>query len=297
MGTASKSGGASGGVSKRPRKSQRGRSRTPANADTVPDNLPGRGNEADGLVFSDPVFVPPATYDPVLGVDTFRSVDYEGSRYSVGDHVALFAGPGKEWVCIIEQLYASPEDGKPSFKGRWYWTMADVEEHRNGRGEKARSSKNAKYELISSDNRDSNLIEVINRKCIILSWKNFRDLLKRNRKACDGIYFCDRMYYHKAFKFQELTPLTFPGDPLPVHLLSAPNDAPASDSVIEQDIDAPELRSGHDDDCDPSEAFHDPAILKNAEATGGSSRPSQPGVDESHPSTHASNCISSYYLF
>jgi hypothetical protein len=296
MGSASKSGTASGGVSKRPRKAQRSR-RAFASPDAAPGNAAPGGPDLDALVFSDPIFVPPATYDPVLRVDTFRAVDYEGARYSVGDHVALFAGPGKEWVCIIEQLYASPEDGKPTFKGRWYWTLSDVEEHRSGRGEKPRSSKNAKYELISSDNRDSNLIEVINRKCLILSWKNFRDLFKRNRKACERLYFCDRMYYHKAFKFQELTPLTFPGDPLPTHLLSAPNDAPVSDAIGEQELDVPELRAEHDDEFDPSEAFRDPKIMKSATASDGSPKPPQPAEHQVNPSTHASNCISSYYLF
>lgn len=119
--------------------------------------------------------------------------------FSCANMTCLFpAGPGKEWVAIIEALYVSPEDGKPCFKGRWYWTLSEVQEHWRGGGEKARASKNSKHELISSDKRDSNPVEVINRKATILSWKNFRDLYKRNRARCEGVYYTDRMYYHKG---------------------------------------------------------------------------------------------------
>lgn len=116
--------------------------------------------------------------------------------FMLSNHVPT--GPGKEWVAIIEALYVSPEDGRPCFKGRWYWSLSDVEEHCFGRGEKARAPKNGKHELISSDKRDTNPVEVINRKATILSWKNFRDLFKRNRAACEGVYYTDRMFYHKG---------------------------------------------------------------------------------------------------
>jgi hypothetical protein len=227
-----------------------------AGASGVAGRPDGEGQE---MVYSEPVLVEPSKYDQFLGADTYLAVDYENARYAVGDHVALYAGPGKEWVCIIEHLYMSPEDGKPCFKGRWYWSLGEVEEHRRGRGEKARSSKNAKHELISSDNRDSNPVEVINRKCVILSWKNFRDLYKRNRQACEGVYYCDRLYYHKASKFQELTHITFPGDAIPPSIRPPP--VADRDSIAEQEGDAPLLRAPMDDELDVADAHRNPAIV------------------------------------
>jgi hypothetical protein len=201
-------------------------------------------------------------------------------------------------VCVIEQLYASPDDGKPAFKGRWYWSMGEVEEHRRGRGQKARSSKNVKFELISSDNRDSNLVEVINRKCTILSWKNFRDLYKRNKGAVAGLYYCDRAYFYRSHKFQELTHVTFPGDPIPSFLepASAMQDR---DSPGQQQADAPELRAPNDDDFDHADAHQDPRIQVTATehlAAPESAFAPLPGA-ELRPQTAQSTQVSTYYLF
>jgi hypothetical protein len=245
------------------------------------------------IVYSEPVLVEPGKYDKVLGAQSFLAVDYENTRYSVGDHVALYAGPGKEWVCVIESLYVSPDDGVPTFRGRWYWSMTEVELHRRGRGEKARSSKLPKHELISSDNRDCNPVEVINRRCCILSWKNFRDLYKRNRAACEGVYFCDRMYYHKAFKFQELTHITFPGDAIPSFLRPPP--VADCDSLAEQEGDALELRVPRDDDLNITDAHRNPRLVP-ALPSAATSRDSGAGsTPASEPSTVGNN-VSTYFL-
>lgn len=253
-------------------------------------------NDGRSMVFSEPSLVPPGTYDPVLRTETYSAVDYENVRYSVGDHVALFAGSDKEWVCVIERIYASPDDGKPYFKGRWYWSVADVEEHKNGRGEVCRPSKNAKHELIVSDNRDSNLVEVINRKCVILSWKNFRDLYKRDRGACDGIYFCDRMYYHKAFKFQEMTHVTFPGDPIPSHLRPS-NRAAECDEMNEQKADDPVLRAFGDDNLESWEAHHEPPLGENSMAATSVSTFSAEHAPRGSAETQKPMKTTQYFLF
>lgn len=276
------------GVSKPKGKTRNRKSPSSATASVAADGDPG-----SELVYSEPVLVEPGKYDKVLGARSFLAVDYENTRYSVGDHVALYAGPGKEWVCVIESLYMSPEDGVPTFKGRWYWSMSEVELHRRGRGERARSSKLPKHELISSDNRDCNPVEVINRRCCILSWKNFRDLYKRNRAACEGVYFCDRMYYHKAFKFQELTHITFPGDAIPSFLRPPP--VADCDSLAEQEGDAPELRVPMDDDLNSADAHRNPRLVPALQTFGTARDPGRSAPRTTEPNTVGNN-VSTYFL-
>lgn len=184
---------------------------------------------------NEPVLVPPSRYSAKERVHVYQAVDYLGTRFHVGEHVALHTGEGREWVCVIETLYMCPIRKVPMFRGRWFWAPDDVRDHKASRGDHMRPSKNEAHELICSDNRDSNLVEVITRKCVILSWPNFckvKRRITRIRGDWKGIYYCDRMYYHKAFRFRDLNSALFPGDAVPRDLL-------AEVGIVEDDTQPP----------------------------------------------------------
>lgn len=172
-------------------------------------------------VTTEPVLVPPIEFCPKLKVETFRAVDYLGTRFRIGDHVAMYNSVGKEWVCVLETLYRDPETSEAKFKGRWFWSVDDVLAHREDLVKVMRPSKCTSHELISSDNRDTNLIESISRKCHVLSYENFQ-LVKKVVTKPNGhlkkTYYCDRQFYHKANRFSELNSVLFPGDPIPQQL-------------------------------------------------------------------------------
>lgn len=53
-------------------------------------------------------------------------------------------------------------------------------------------------------------------------WQNFKlvkKIVTRSKAPNFGIYYCDRMYSPKQYVTRDLSPLLFPGDPIPVTLL------------------------------------------------------------------------------
>lgn len=176
------------------------------------------------IVTTEPQLVPPARYSARHKFDVFLAVDYLGTRFRTGDHVAMYTGEGKEWICVLETLYRDPESGEAKFKGRWFWSMKDVMEAKQDRGEELRPSKCPEHELICCDNRDTNLVESISRKCVILSYENFelvRKVVTKSNSPWKKTYYCERQYYHRVHRFSELSSLLFPGDPIPPELRSA----------------------------------------------------------------------------
>lgn len=172
-------------------------------------------------VTTEPLLVPPSQFDLKHKLDVFRAVDYLGTRFRIGDHVAMYTGEGKEWVCALELLYRDPKTAQAKFKGRWFWSVDDVLQHTEDVVETMRPSKCEAHELISCDNRDTNLVESISRKCHILSFENFqlvKKLVTKPNCPWGKIYFCERQFYHKANHFSELNSVLFPGDPIPREL-------------------------------------------------------------------------------
>lgn len=192
------------------------------------------------IVTNEPQLVPPSRYSAKHKVDVFMAVDYLGMRFRIGDHVAMYNGEGKEWVCLLETLYKDPKTLEAKFKGRWFWSVADVESHKRDLGEAVRPSKCPEHELICCDNRDTNLIESISRKCHILSFDNFqlvRKVVTKPGSQWKKTYFCERQYYHKAHRFSELGSLLFPGDPIPPQLRSAAGLPEPYAAIREEDLD------------------------------------------------------------
>ena len=136
----------------------------------------------------------------------------------------MYTGEGKEWVCVLETLYKDPKTSAAMFRGRWFWTLQDIKEHEGTDDDIGRPSKCPSHELISCDNRDTNLVESISRKCDVLSYDNFslvKKLITKSDSQWKKTYYCDRQYYHKAHRFSELNSLLFPGDPIPSDLRRA----------------------------------------------------------------------------
>lgn len=103
-----------------------------------------------------------------------------------------------------------------------------------------RPSKCEAHELVCCDNRDTNLVESISRKCTILSVDNFhlvKRLVTKPKSAWSKIYFCERQYYHKAHRFSELNSILFPGDRIPKDLRTAAGLPPLLPTSLEQNID------------------------------------------------------------
>lgn len=151
----------------------------------------------------------------------YQAVDYLGTRFRIGDHVALYSSGGKDWVCVLETLFKDSKSGQACFKGRWFWTVGDIVEQKDRLNEGMRESRCSNHELIAGDQRDDNLVESISRKCTILSWDNFqlvRKIVTKNHEDGEKIYYCDRQFYHKAGRFSELNSLLFPGDEIPAHV-------------------------------------------------------------------------------
>lgn len=191
-------------------------------------------DHAPEIVTTEPVLVPPAQYNTKLNLDLYQAVDYLGTRFRIGDHVAMYSDEGKEWVCVIEKLFEEPKTAKPKFKGRWFWSVQDIIAHKSDMADTMRPSKCESHEILCCDNRDSNLVESINRKCEVLSYENFQ-LVKRvvtkPGSRWSKVYFCERQYYHRAHRFCELNSMLFPGDPIPRELRIAaglPEIAPTS---------------------------------------------------------------------
>lgn len=186
------------------------------------------------VVTTEPVLVPPARFSAKHKVDVYQAVDYLGTRFRVGDHVAMYTEEGKEWVCVLETLFEDAKTGKAKFKGRWFWSVQDIIAHKDDMGEVMRPSKCESHEIICCDNRDANLVESISRKCQILSYENFllvKRVVTKPGSRWSKIYFCERQYYHKAHRFSELNSMLFPGDPIPRELRIAaglPEIAPTS---------------------------------------------------------------------
>lgn len=197
---------------------------------------------------SDPVLVGPGKPSRRHDFLIYEAVDYRGTRFHPGDHVSMYTPDGDEWVCILEVLFRCPETNKPMFSGRWFWSVSDIEVLKDELMEKMRSSKCKSHELIASDKRDTNLVETISRKCAILSYENFRLIQKIVTKSdyqLEKVFFCERQYYHKAYRFSELNSLLFPGDPMSSALRKAaglPDEPPSSP----------------DDNIDLSQAYYEP---------------------------------------
>lgn len=218
---------------------------------TVPSNCRARGEQSgqiDLSVASEPVLVGPGKLSRKYDYLIYEAVDYRGIRFRPGDHVSMYTPDGEEWVCTLEVLYRCVETNRPMFCGRWFWSVSDVEMLKDELMEKMRSSKCKTHELIAGDKRDSNLVETISRKCAVLSYENFR-LIQKTVTKCDyqleKVFFCERQYYHKAYRFSELNSLLFPGDAISCSLRKAAGlpDEPSSSP---------------DDDIDLSQAYYEP---------------------------------------
>lgn len=194
------------------------------------------------LVTSEPVLLGEGKWSLKHKVEVYPAVDYLSTRFQPGDHVAVYTGDkseGKEWVCVLELLYKDPQDNAAKFKARWFWSVQDVRDHRRQHSEPMRPSKCESHELISCDNRDTNLIESISRRANILSYDNFL-LVKRTILKTDSLwkktYFCERQFYHKAHRFSELNSILFPGDPIPEDLRKAAGLSPQEHTTLESDL-------------------------------------------------------------
>jgi len=206
------------------------------------------------IVTTEPVLVPPSHFSPKDKVDVFMAVDYLGTRFRIGDHVAMYTGEGREWVCVLETLYKDPKTREAKFKGRWFWSVADILAHKEGRGEVMRPSKCETHELVCCDNRDTNLVESISRKCTILSLDNFlavKRVVTKQSSAWSKIYFCERQFYHKANRFSELNSILFPGDPIPSELRIAAGLPALQNTSLEENVDY-------------EHAYHEPEYSANA---------------------------------
>lgn len=173
------------------------------------------------IVTTEPQLIPPFEYNSRHNLDVFSAVDYLGTRFRIGDHVAMYTGEGKEWVCLLELLYRDPETSEAKFKGLWFWSVDDVIQHKNDLAKAMRPSKCDSHELLASDLRDANLVESISRKCYILSFENFelvRKVVTKPNSQWAKTYFCERQFYHRANRFSELNSIFFPGDPIPGEL-------------------------------------------------------------------------------
>ncbi|PXF49747.1 hypothetical protein BWQ96_00399 [Gracilariopsis chorda] len=195
------------------------------------------------VVTAEPVLVGAGKWSPKHKALVYPAVDYLGMRFRIGDHVAMYTGDkgdGREWVCVLETLFKDREDDTAKFKGRWFWSIQDVKEHKREDGEEMRASKCESHELICCDNRDTNLVESISRKAHILSYDNFQ-LVKRvvlkNDSPWKRTYFCERQFYHKAHRFSELNSILFPGDPIPKDLRKAAGLSPQEDTELESEVD------------------------------------------------------------
>lgn len=215
------------------------------------------------IVTSEPALLGEGKFSTRHKVKTYPAVDYLGTRFRVGDHVAMYTGEGREWVCILETLYKDPADGQAKFKGRWFWNVPDIRKHKGDDGEPMRASKFESHELICCDNRDKNLVESISRKCTILSFENFM-LVKKAIVKPDSMwkktYFCERQYYHKAHRFSELNGLLFPGDPIPPDLRRAAGLPKMEDTELEEDA------------VDYTEAYQEPEFAVRSKRKGRSDK-------------------------
>lgn len=154
----------------------------------------------------------------------YDAVDHLGTRYRVGDHICMNTLEGQEWVCVIETLFKEEKNGLVTFQGRWFWNVEDVEQQRDSFKEPMRPSKCPTHELLACDSCDNNFVELITRKCHILSYENFalvKKVVLRSDYTMDKVYFCERQFYHKAYRFSELNNILFPGDPIPIALRKA----------------------------------------------------------------------------
>lgn len=190
---------------------------------------------------SEPVLIGRTTYNPRYKVDTYMAVDYMHMRFRIGDHVAMYNEEGTEWICVLETLYRDPETGAATFNGCWFWSLKDIRNHHPEDGEPVRASRCEAHELILCDNRDTNLVESISRKCSVLSWNNFSKVRRLVTKASDpqwrGIYFCERQYYHRAHRFTELNVMLFPGDLIPEQLRIAAGLPEIPNTTLDDPID------------------------------------------------------------
>lgn len=233
-----------------------------------------------------PELVGPPRYSPRDKCMVHPAVDHLGQRLHIGDHVCVNNGGAKHWVAVVEAFFHCPNRKAPAFRGRWFWDPDDVRGYQesSGRGESMRPSRALSHELICSDTRDTNLVEVIAARAHVLSWPNFqlvRARVNRARARWRTVYFCDRLYYHKAFVLRDISPVLFPGDPIPPELLEeislCPDDVgrasdcmrktpyligsgPAKQEQAEgEDMDAVEVsnttQSEHDKPLDPNAVF------------------------------------------
>lgn len=177
----------------------------------------------------------------------FDAVDHRGVRYRPGDHVSVYSSEDKEWVCILDVLYQSRDRNEPTFCGRWFWWVADVEKVEGSLCKRMRPSKCKSHELIASTSRGTNPVKSISDKCTILSYANFQlveAIVTDSDYQGENIFFCERQYDHHAHCFSQLNNLLFPGDPIPPSLRSAAgfsdeppyfpeHDSDSSDAYVE----------------------------------------------------------------
>lgn len=156
----------------------------------------------------------------------YPAVDFIGERFHSGDHVSVNADGDKNWVAKIDGFFFCETRKMPMFFARWFWAPSDIHAYESTSGHKRKDDVLAgahPSELIISDNRDSNAVEVIARRAHVLSFPNFRRVRGRVARAparWRHIYFCRRMYYHKQFNLRTVATVLFPGDPAPVGLLA-----------------------------------------------------------------------------
>lgn len=196
----------------------------------------------------EPVMVGEGRYSSKHKLVVYDAVDFQGTRFRLGDHVSMYTPEGYEWVCVLETLFQDPKTEQAMFKGRWFWSVDDVAALQDSHMEPMRQSKCPTHELFACDNRDDNLVESISRKCCVLSYDNFQLVKKTVMKpdfSMGKVFFCERQFYHRAYRFSELNSLLFPGDPIPDALRKA-----AGLPLIPS--------SPEDDGIDTSNAYYEP---------------------------------------
>lgn len=181
-----------------------------------------RVKKDSSLVYDEPVLQGFHHCDIERKLSIFSRAKYNGVVYNVGDHVALHKdGDGEEWIVVCEGFYAGV-DNAPMFYGRWYFSPGDVEAAGTPLPRIGRQRKVAAYERFSTDARDMNPVESIEKKVHVLSLDQFEGLHKLDPSLIDakGMYYCHRFYSTEDLEFGNLSKDAFPGDQLPARVVS-----------------------------------------------------------------------------
>ena len=154
----------------------------------------------------------------------YRAVDFRGVRYYVGDHVIVYYGR-REWIVQITDIWFSTVENKALFRHYWFWKPQDIRTYNTTMATFA--SDDEAHELILGKNRDTNSVELISRKCVVLNRDEFGNLFRglswERRKKIADVYWCARMFCQYEHVLRPLGKLLFPGDSIPKELLRKSN--------------------------------------------------------------------------